>query len=482
MSRTKQKKSVELEITQFANNGNGLGFFKKGDGNLQEVEVPFTMPGDSVRCLLLRKRKGLYTGLLEEITRPSSQRIVPKCRHFGTCGGCRWQHLAYEKQLEIKEHRIRHYFAPFLTYQVDIRPILPCVPPWEYRNKMEFTFSSNAAKTSFLGLHIDSSRGKVFNLDECHLVRPWFSEALAAVREWWKETGLDAYHPHKNTGSLRLLTLRESMSTEDRLVMLTVSGNPDYAVKKQHLEMFTAFIRSAVEPVNPNANLSVFMRVHQITKGQPTNFYEFHLYGPDHLRETLNIVIHPNDPPAALSFKISPTAFFQPNTRQAEQLYSQAISLAEINSGDVVYDLYCGTGTLGICAAKKAKHVVGIDIAPESTLDAQANAKTNGIDNIAILTGSVPDVIQAIRNEKSHPLPNIVVVDPPRAGLDPNAIQQVLQLSPQKIVYISCNPATQAENIKEFIAAGYRIHIIQPVDQFPQTFHVENIAILEKVK
>jgi 23S rRNA (uracil1939-C5)-methyltransferase len=480
MGAIKKKRLIDIDIVEFSKKGNGLGIFKNQEGNLQNVEVPFTIPGDKVRCLLLTKRRGIYASLLEEVITPSPERILPKCIHFGVCGGCRWQQIPYEKQLQQKESLIRHYFAPFLTHLVDVKPIVPCAPPWIYRNKMEFSFTSNAAKSHFLGLYMDSSRGKVFNLNECHLVNPWFSEGVKAVRQWWLESGLDAYHPTRNTGSLRNLTLREGRRSGDRLVMLTVSGNPDFALKKHHLETFVAFIRASLEPLNSQVNLSIFVRIQQIAKGMQTNFYEIHLHGPEHIREILNIQIDPQEPEIQLDFKISPTAFFQPNTIQAEKLYSLALAYAEISKESVVYDLYCGTGTLGICAAKKAKRVIGIEIAPESTLDAQANAAANGINNIEFLTGPVSDVLKQIWEEQKYPLPDLVVIDPPRAGLDPETIKHILQLKPMKILYISCNPMTQAENLKELIPAGYQLKTLQPVDQFPQTPHVETIILLKR--
>lgn len=478
MGKCKKDRIVELDIVEMSKRGNGIGFFQNPAGNTQGVEVPFTIPGDKVRSKLLRKRRGIYASLLEEILVPSPDRITPKCIHFGVCGGCRWQQVSYEKQLQQKEAFVRHCFAPFLTHHVEVRPIVPCHPPWQYRNKMEFSFTSNAAKDHFLGLVMDSSRGKVFNLKECHLVNPWFSEAVQAVREWWQETGLDAYHPFKNTGSLRTLTVREGIRTGDRMVILTVSGNPDYALKHHHLDSFVAFLRAAIEPMDPNAYLSIFLRIQQVAKGMPTNFYEMHLHGPDHIREILYIKLDPQEQALSLLFKVSPTAFFQPNTRQAEQLYSLALSLVGIPQGSIVYDLYCGTGTLGICAAKRALQVVGIELSPESTLDARANATSNGFDNISFITGAVPDVLKQIREEKSYPMPNIIVIDPPRAGLEPEAIKHLLELKPEKILYVSCNPATQAENLAVLIPGGYRLQTLQPVDQFPQTPHVENIVVL----
>ena len=299
---------------------------------------------------------------------------------------------------------------------------------------MEFSFSSDAAKNHYLGLHMDSGRGKVFNLSECHLVNPWMAEAVQVVSEWWKEQQLEAYHPYKNTGSLRTLTLREGMRTGDRMVILTVSGNPDYALKQQHLNSFTAFLRAAVEPEDPNAHFCIFMRIQQIAKGKPTEFFEMLLHGQDHIREELHISADPNSPPQTLQFKISPTAFFQPNTLQAEKLYSAALADLDLNEEDCLYDLYCGTGSLGICAAGHIRQAIGIELMPEATLDAAENAEKNGLSNITFMTGSVPEVLKSMQEEKKWPKPSIVVIDPPRAGLDPQAIKQLIGLNAKNSV------------------------------------------------
>lgn len=468
-----KKKIAEVEIESFSLKGNGVGTYFKGDGTLSSAEVPFTMPGELVRALLIRKRAGKSSGLLEEIIRPASERISPRCIHFGSCGGCRWQHVPYTKQLELKETSICNAFGTLLDPDVIFNAIVPCEPPWQYRNKMEFSFSSNAAGSKFLGLMMDSSRGRVLNLTECHLVNPWFIEGLTAVRNWWEESDLDAYYPPKDAGSLRTLILREGISTGDRMAMLTVSGKPEYACKQHHLNSLVAVLRKAIEPADPSKQLSIFLRIQQQIRGEATQFYEMQLYGSDHIREKLQIA------DAALQFKVSASAFFQPNTRQAERLYTLALRLAEIPEKSVVYDLYCGTGTLGICASLTASQVLGIELSPESSLDARENAKANGRENVTILTGDVAKVLAEIRENNRFPLPDLVVVDPPRSGLDPSAIRHLQELKSPKILYISCNPATQAENIRNL--PEYRLKLIQPVDQFPQTPHVENIAILERI-
>jgi 23S rRNA (uracil1939-C5)-methyltransferase len=202
------------------------------------------------------------------------------------------------------------------------------------------------------------------------------------------------------------------------------------------------------------------------------------LYGPDHIREILLIKTDPAEEPVPMKFNISPSAFFQPNTRQAEKLYSIALKMAIIPKHTVVYDLYCGTGTLGICAARRARQVVGVELSPESAHDARHNASENGLENVEILTGAVHEKLEEIRAQERFPPPDLVMVDPPRAGLDAAALKHIIQLRPPKILYISCNPATQAENVADFVAAGYRLQAMQPIDQFPHTAHIENIVVL----
>jgi len=474
--RKNANRTASVSITEFSKKGNGIGTTLNQNGEPWKVEVPFTIPGDTAEALLLRKRGGLFGSLLQQITIPAPTRIAPKCKHFSVCGGCRWQQIPYTEQLQNKEEMVRRYFGDLITPDVAFHPIIPCGSPWQYRNKMEFSFSSDAAKTKYLGLIIDASGGKVVNLTECHLVNPWFIEALEATRAWWEGSDLEAYHIRQNTGSLRTLTVREGKRTGDRMVMLTVSGNPDYALHRPQINSFLAAIRKAIEPPDPDCHLSVFLRIHQIAKGIPTNFYEMHLYGPDHIKETLLITTIAGKEPIPLTFTISPSAFFQPNSSQAEKLYSLALQHAAIPQDAVAYDLYCGTGTLGICMAKHAKQVIGIEISPESALDARTNATSNGIENFTVYTGAVHEILK----NKEFPKPDLLMIDPPRVGLEVAGCEQIIALGAPSIVYISCNPATQAVDVAELVKHGYRLVSIQPVDQFPQTIHIENIALLVK--
>lgn len=477
MSKEKKARFADVKIDQLTSRGNGLGTYDHPAGIQWELEVPFTLPGDYVRVRLLQKRKGVYQCKLEELLEPSPLRIAPKCIHFAQCGGCRWQHLSYENQLQTKQDFVKNCFAPLLNSSVEFFPISPCEKPWEYRNKMEFSFSTNKAGEKFLGLMMDSGRGKVLNLTECHLVDKWFIDALKAVREWWENSPLDAYHAYKDKGSLRTLILREGMRSGERLAMLTVSGNPDYAIHQQQLKGFVTALKQAIQPESPG-KLSIFLRIQQIMKGNPTEFYEMQLEGPDVIQERLHIQRTKESPSETLKFNISPSAFFQPNTLQAEKIYSFVIQHAKLSREDIVYDLYCGTGTLGISLASYVKEVVGVELSRESAHDAKANIKLNEISNMRIITGDVGDVLSKIHSEQTTPPPDVVVVDPPRAGLDPQAIRLLLTFKPKTLVYVSCNPVTQAANIAELVQGGYILECLQPVDQFPQTVHVENIAVL----
>lgn len=383
----------------------------------------------------------------------------PLCLHSSTCGGCTSQPIPYEDQLMQKQAEIEKIFSHF---DISVAPIIACKDPWHYRNKMEFSFSQNKAGERFLGLILRKSRGKVFHLQECLIAPPWMSEALQKIRHWWENTSPSAFNFRSGEGTLRTLTLREGKRTGDRMAMLTVSGDPRFALRRKELETF-------VQALN-DSKMSIFLRVQQAIAGHPTQFYEMHLSGPDHITEKLHLQGR------TLTFKISPTSFFQPNTDQAEILYNQAVEIANMTPQSSVYDLYCGTATLGMTFALKAKHVTAIELNPHAVFDAKTNAEVNGITNIDIQCGDVGKIL----SQASILRPDLVIVDPPRPGLDSVALEALKRLEPEHILYISCNPVTQAQNISEL--SGYQIIYIQPVDQFPHTPHIENIVLMLKHK
>jgi 23S rRNA (uracil1939-C5)-methyltransferase len=436
-------------------------FSLKGYGIADETEIAHVIPGDRILFELTRKKRRPKKGRLLEILTPSIDRVEPRCIHARTCGGCCWQQMSYKAQLKQKQERVRGAFG------VEPDPIIPSDAPFGYRNKMEFTFSENRGGQKYLGLMIAQAEPYVFNLTECHLTSPWFAQVLSKVRTWWEASTIKAFYPPSDTGSLRYLTVREAKRTGQKMVILNVSGNPEFALTRADLNDFVAAVQSAVE-----GEISIFLRIHQTKKGKPTNFFEMHLCGPDHMIEELHLAS------GKLKFKMSPISFFQPNTFSAEKLYDTAISM--LPECEVVYDLFCGTGTLGMIASQKAKQVIGIELSPEAVIDAEENLKRNGICNMSLHQGDVGHVITRLMENPEFKRPDAVIVDPPRAGLDSLAIHHLKILQPKTIIYISCNPLTQAENVAELLKSGYLLKRLQPIDQFPQTYHIENIALLER--
>lgn len=458
--------NAPIHISSVASNGRGRGEFTSPLGDQREAEVPFTLPGEIVEGTLGSKRSGRYPARLLSIIQPSPSRVEPKCSHFGACGGCALQHAPYPEQIVWKEESVKAHFRPLVDENTAIYPMLSSPLLWEYRNKMEFSFSEDKKGNRYLGLMLEGGRGKVFNVERCFLASAWFSASLAAVRKFWEESSLKAYHPFANRGALRTLTLRETATRKEKMAVLTVSGNPEDALKKSDLQNF----RHLFDP-----EVSLYLRIQQVLKGHPTQFFEMHLQGPEGVVEELTLAL-PGRPPASLQFSISPAAFFQPNTLQAMKLYERALELAEVQENDLFFDLYCGTGTIGMLASRFVEKVVGIEISYEAALDARENIQRNRIENMEVYTGDVGECLR----QKTFPSPSVVCVDPPRAGLGEKTLQPLIALNAPRLLYISCNPATQASDIMRLKEAGYRIAAIQPVDQFPHTPHIENIAVLKK--
>jgi len=452
-------RQVELSIEDFSARGFGVA---NSPERRAKVEVAHAIPGDRVLVELRRRKQRVQKGRLLELLSPSVDRVDPLCAHASLCGGCSWQSMSYEAQIRHKQQRVLESFSSLLHPHVRLLPMIPCESPWAYRNKMEFSFSENRAGAKYLGLMIAHAEPYVFNLERCHIAPLWMSECLGRVRTWWETSGLSAYYPPKDTGTLRYLTLRESVRGGQKMAVLNVSGNPDFAPVRVQLDQF-------VEAVGEGC--STFVRIHQTQKGVPTRFYEMHLAGPDAIEEALQLKT------GQLFCKISPASFFQPNTLQAEKLYDAAMELLG-DGHELVYDLYCGTGTLGLAAARRASRVVGIELSIEAILDAEENAQKNNLDNIRFYRGDAAKVLTTLMADPDFKRPDVAIVDPPRAGLG-EAIAQLKRLLPKKILYVSCNPVSQAQDIGLLIEAGYRLLTLQAVDQFPHTAHIENLALLE---
>jgi len=440
---------VELTISSLSKKGHG-----KSELNERSIEVMNTLPGERVLAEIPKRRGRKKRANLLKLLSTSPHRVEPRCPHAAICGGCAFQHLAYPEQLKLKEDKVTTLFN---------HPVLPIIgvdDPFYGRNKMEFTFSETRAGTRYLGLIMAGSRGDVFNLTECHMTHEWFAKTLQQVREWWEASDLKAYHGPSDSGSLRTLTLRRSAHTESQLVMLTVSGNPDYALKTDHLESLKECLSGS----------SLFVQIQQTQKGSPTQFYEMHLAGEETLVETLTIKGR------EMTFHISPTSFFQPQTKQAEKLFTHALDLLNPSPKDILFDLCCGTGTLALIFAPYVAKAIGIELNPYAAIDAQVNSQVNNLSNATFIKG---DVFEECAKLKAQGIkPDIVTLDPPRAGITPQMVDLLKELAPKKILYISCNPTTQKENI-EALMPDYQIVTLQPLDQFPHSPHIENIALLE---
>ncbi len=467
--------NIELFIDKLHPEGWGVANYTRSDGFVRGVCVPCALPGEQVIAdLYYTKSKKTKTehgksllGKVLEVKTPSQSRVLARCKHFSICGGCTWQHMDYNDQLALKESNINSLFSDVVGPQTTFYPIIKAPSDYTYRNKMEFTFSQDAKGQKFLGLIMRCSKGRVFTIEECHLVKPWVSATLQAVYAWWNTTNLAAYYGPKDVGHLRYLTMREAETSGDRVIILTVSGNPDYAIKRSLIE---EFVKVCKEHATGPANLTISLRIQQVHVGRETQFFEMLLSGPDSFRET----IHIHD--SSLQFNLSPSSFFQPNSLQASRIYERVIELANLSKEMVLYDLYAGIGIFGMCMAAQVKQVISIEISADSAYDAKVNSDRMKISNFRIIRSDVAKALE----DKTLPQADVVVVDPPRTGLGKSAIKEILRLQPKTIIYVSCNPKTQKLDVVDLVQAGYKVTVIQPIDQFPQTVHVENIVILSQ--
>lgn len=373
------------------------------------------------------------------------------CPHFTLCGGCSSQDIIYSQQLKNKEAYIKSLFT------CTINPIVASPLPYKYRNKMEFSFSQDKSGNKFLGLL--RKRGRVENIHNCFLVDDWFVETLDRVRNWWSSTDLLAYYHPKDYGSLRTLIMRESCRTKEKMIVLTVSGNCDFSLNEKEIKGFI----NAVGDVD-----SLILRKQIIKKGKPTYFEEELLSGKKIIYEKMY-----DSDNKEYTFQIRAASFFQPNTLQSEAIYRHVVDIANLCDEDTLLDLYCGIGTLGIFCSRFVNSVTGVEIVPEAVEDAKENLKLNNIKNMQLFEC---DVANFSLNNK----PRVVIVDPPRPGLQPSVINFLLQLGPEKIIYVSCNPASQARDCQFFESGGYYLQQATPFDQFPHTPHIENVVLLQK--
>lgn len=454
-----------LEITAVAAEGNAIA---RHDDMV--VFIPYGAPGDIADVKLDRKKHSYAEGHIERLLKPSPIRTEPFCSHFGVCGGCRWQHLPYPEQLKAKQQQVEDALNRIAKVELpEITPILGSEATREYRNKMEYTFSNKKWLTwqqmrsgeefpdrDAAGFHIPGAFDKVLDIDCCHLQDDLGNRLRLHVKEYAKTHGLTFFDLRGQTGLLRTMMIRIASTGETMVVISFGEDNPEAikGVLGDLREKFPA-LTSLMFVVNTKANDTIADLDIQLHSGKP--YIEEEMEG--------------------LRFRIGPKSFYQTNSRQAYNLYKVAREYAGLTGNELVYDLYTGTGTIANFIARKARKVVGIEYVEDAIRDAKLNAEVNGLENTDFYAGDMKDVLTA-DFISSHGHPDVMIVDPPRAGMHADVVKVILDAEPKRIVYVSCNPATQARDLA-MLDTKYRVTAVRPVDMFPHTHHVENVVRLE---
>lgn len=433
--------------------------------------VPYTVPGDVVDLQITRKKSSFMEARVVRYKKLSEKRCEARCPHYGMCGGCKWQILPYEEQLRYKQQQIVDNLMRIGKIQLpEISPILGSRHIYEYRNKLEFTFADHRWLTTEqmqqhvpftpgLGFHIPNCFDKVLHIDECHLMPNINNRIRNAIYDYALQHGMSFYNEHSHLGQLRNLMIRSNAHGEIMLV-ISFGEEGDYTPLLEFIHSSFPEIVSLMYVVNTKFNDTI--------GDLDIELY----YGQDHIYEFME----------DLRFKVGPKSFYQTNTEQAYELYKVARQFAYANlasdAAPLIYDLYTGTGTIANFVANKARHVVGIEYVPEAIEDAKINSAVNGITNTEFYAGDMKDIL-TYAFIAEHGRPDVIITDPPRAGMHEDVVQVILNAAPSRIVYVSCNPATQARDLS-MLDVAYRVTQVQPVDMFPHTQHVENVVLLER--
>lgn len=434
------------------------------------VFVPYVIPGDVVDLQVTKKRRNYMEARVEKIHSFSEDRVDAFCSHYGICGGCKWQILPYDLQLKHKHKQVKDALERIAKVELpDFEPIMGSEKTQYYRNKLEFTFSCNRWLTKeemgnenhdmdALGFHIPKLFDKIIDVKHCYLQPEPSNKIRLAIKEFAKENNYSFYNQRANEGFLRNVIVRTT-STNQVMVIVVFGSNQADEIKAmlEHLKAkFENEITSLLYVINEKPNDTI------------GDQEILHYHGANEIYEEME----------GLKFKIGPKSFYQTNSEQAYELYSVVRNFAELSGKELVYDLYTGTGTIACFVAAKAKKVVGVEYVEDAIVDARVNAENNGVENAVFYAGDMKDVLndEFVQNNGA---PDVIITDPPRAGMHASVVEAILRCSPQKIVYVSCNPATQARDI-ELLSDKYKVSKVQPVDMFPHTHHVENVVLLVK--
>ena len=474
---------VELQIEKYAFEGKGIA--KVSKSKLLAIDEPDeeanyivfvngAYPGDKVIASLKKIKKSYAESDIVELISPSSERTKALCKYFGTCGGCKQQDLNYQSQIKYKHLQVAEIFEKLGGFlNIHIEPIIPSDNVYHYRNKMEFSFTEkrwltpeeissdkNIDSVFGLGLHIPKFYEKVLDIDECFLHPEINNAILNFTRDFFKSRNTSIYSTKTHNGYLRNLVIKNAFHTDDLMVNLVTSYQDDDLVKTYCAEM----LKSIPQITTVINNIS--KKKASVAIGD----YENVIYGPGFNYDKIG----------KYKFRISANSFFQTNTLQAEKLYKAALEFAELNGNEIVYDLYSGAGTIASFISAHCKEVYGFESEKSAVNDANDNIQMNSINNVKCFVTDLYDSFLPFIKSENLPKPNVVILDPPRSGMHKNTVNDIVQLSPEKIIYVSCNPTTQVRDIKLMVEAGYKLIKIRPVDMFPHTFHIENVALLVK--
>ena len=464
--KTKTPLIIEnLKIIDISSKGEAIARY-----NNIAIFIKNAVPGDICDVRVIKKRRKLWQGTIEKTHHYSERRIDPKCLHFQTCGGCKWQNMNYDSQLYFKEHHILNNLSKIGHLKLpENKHIIGSPKKYYYRNKMEFSFSNhrwldnveiNTDKDiedrNACGLHVSGMFNKVVDLKECHLQKDPSNEIRLSIKNFADKNNLTFFNFKKSEGLLRNLIIKTS-TTNDLMVLIQFANNNKSKIRlvMNHLKSTFPNITSLLYIINKKANNTIY--------DQDIILY----HGKDYIKEQID----------GLTFRVGPKSFFQSNTAQAEILYKKIKELSKVKKNDIVYDLYTGTGTIAQYISKSCERIIGIDSVKEGIDAAKINAKENNLENCDFFVGDMRDILDdefIIKNSK----PDIIITNPPREGMHPKVVEQILRTEPKKIVYVSCNSSTQARDLG-ILSERYKITEIQPVDMFPQTHHVENIVIAE---